>query len=178
MRYSPCWRGGLAVLIVLLGFMAPALAAQADDSQPDSYAPGEVLVKLTSSMYLRAIASTYHLRLPKNGAAQLDRQPIYRLEIADGASPRDKADKLQRDRRILYAEPNYIGSLPEARQRSSWAVGGDAGDYSVQWAPAALRLSEAHEKSRGANIIVATLDTGVDPTIRRWSIILYPATTL
>jgi subtilisin family serine protease len=43
-------------------------------------------------------------------------------------------------------------------------VGGDASDYAVQWAPAALRLPEAHTISLGANIIVATLDTGVDAT--------------
>jgi thermitase len=62
----------------------------------------------------------------------------------------------------VYAEPNYIGELPEARQRSSWVVGDGVAGYAAQWAPSALRLPEAHAITSGANVIVAVLDTGVD----------------
>ena len=161
------WRRGLVVLVVLLVLFGSSPSAASADSgyaQSGDYVPNEVLVKLNPLANLRAIEAAYHLKAPEQGVLQLDRQPIYRFEIADGASPLDKADKLQRDWRVVYAEPNYIGDLPEARQRSSWVVGGDAGDYAVQWAPTALRLPEAHTISRGANITVATLDTGVDVT--------------
>ena len=164
MRIASFWYRGLILLALLIGCAVPAASAQESPTQSDDFVPNEVLVKLTSTLRLRAIASSYHLKIPQKAPAQLGRQPIYRLEITDGTSPTDMASKLRGDRRVIYAEPNYIGDLPEARQRSSWVVGGDAGVYATQWAPEALRLPEAQTVTRGANVIVATLDTGVDPT--------------
>jgi len=161
------WRRGLVVLAVLFGFGASAVSAapfHSNSYQSDDYVPNEVLVKLNPSVDLRTFMAAHHLKLSQEAPFQLDRQPIYRFEITDGRSPLDKASKLLRDRRVVYAEPDYIGILPEARQRSSWVVGGDADEYAVQWAPAALRLPEAHTITRGANILVATLDTGADMT--------------
>jgi subtilisin family serine protease len=164
MHYLSIWRRGLVVLMLLFGFSASVTSARPNSSELIDYVPNEVLVKLNPSVDQRALMAVYHLKVPQNGPAQLDQQPIYRFEITDGKSPLDKASKLQHDRRVIYAEPDYIGDLPEAQQRSSWVVGGDADDYAEQWAPAALRLPEAHTVSRGAGIIVATLDTGVDTT--------------
>ncbi|MFV9506350.1 MAG: S8 family serine peptidase [Oscillochloridaceae bacterium umkhey_bin13] len=57
---------------------------------------------------------------------------------------------------------------PQAAQRSSWAVGDEHGDpelaYASQWALAATELPAAHARSQGVGVIVAILDTGVDPT--------------
>ncbi len=36
------------------------------------------------------------------------------------------------------------------------------GDYVAQWAPGTMHLVEAHRVRRGAGVIVAVLDTGVD----------------
>src|SRR5919206_3501667 len=46
--------------------------------------------------------------------------------------------------------------------RASSPDGGGAGQYAGQWAPTTLRLKEAHKVTRGAGMIVAVLDTGVD----------------
>jgi thermitase len=163
MHFLSNWLRGLAVLGLLFGFGASVTSANSNSDQSNDFVPNEVLVKLNPSADRRAFMTANHLKLPEKGPAQLDNQPIYRFEITDGKSPLDKASKLKRDRRVVYAEPDYIGDLPEAQQRSSWVVG-DAAEYAVQWAPAALRLPEAHTISRGAGIIVATLDTGVDVT--------------
>ena len=164
MRFASFWYRGLLLALLLAVCAVPVASAREFATQSDDFVPNELLVKLTSTTKLRAITSSYHLRVPQQARTQLDHQPIYRLEITDGTSPVDMAAKLKGDRRVIYAEPNYIGDLPEARQRSSWVVGSDAGVYVSQWAPAALRLPEAQTVTQGAKIIVATLDTGVDPT--------------
>ena len=120
MRHLSIWQRGLATLLLLLGFAIPAAPAQVAAAPSAEYSPNEVLVKLNPSANLRAIAASHRLKLPQPATDQLDLQPIYRLQIADGATPTDKAAELLGDRMVIYAEPDYVGELPEARQRSSW----------------------------------------------------------
>jgi hypothetical protein len=134
-------------------------------SQPDvaeAYAPDEVVVKLLNANDLAAVALANGLDPTPRG--QFGTRPIFRLRILDGSDPLVKAGQLQPgDTRVQYAEPNYITQSPEARRgRTSWVVGGDAGEYAAQYAPATIRLNEAHARSRGAQTTVAVLDTGVD----------------
>jgi subtilisin family serine protease len=162
MRHRSPWLRGLAAVLLLCCATLPAVPVRADSESSAGYRPGEVLVRLNPSTNLRAFAATHRLKVPRPSADQLDQQPIYRFEIADGETPPAKADELANDRMVIYAEPDYVGELPEARQRSSWAVGDDIGSYAAQWAPVALRLPEAHRVTRGANVTVAILDTGAD----------------
>jgi thermitase len=155
---------GLLAVIVTLAFGAPAAAARASTDQLGDYVPDEVLVKLNPGVDVRAVAARNGLKTTPNSLDQINQHPIYRLLIADGTPPPQKAAELTKSLQALYAEPNYIGGLPEARQRSSWAVGSSAGDYTQQWVPAKLRLPQAHTVTRGADVIVAVLDTGVDRT--------------
>jgi thermitase len=119
-------------------------------------------VRLSPSANPHAVAAVHRLKQPQSASDQLDDQPIYHFEIADGATSANKAAELMRDRNVIYAEPNYVGMLPEARQRSSWVVVDSIGGDATQWAPAALQLPEAHAITRGANVTVAILDTGAD----------------
>lgn len=162
MRHLSIWQRGLPAALLLLGFAVPAVSAPAIAAPVADYSPNEVVVKLNPSANLRAVAAAHRLKLPQSAADQLDLQPIYRLQIADGATPTAKAAELTGDGRVAYAEPNYVSELPEARQRSSWVVGDGIGGYAAQWAPAALRLPEAHTITRGADVTVAILDTGAD----------------
>ncbi len=143
----------LLVLILLL-FAAAPLQARDEDA-----VPGEVLVKLLQSSDLAAIAATYHL--DPTPLAQFGARPIFRLHIADGASPTDRAAALTADPRVLYAEPNFLNATPEGRSRVSWARG-DPSDYTAQWAPQRLGLPAAQAVSRGAGVVVAVLDGGFD----------------
>lgn len=152
-------------LICLCAAVLVAGPVWADDDDDDGgstavYVPGQVVVKLKLAADLPAVASAYRL-----DPAPLDRfgsRPIYRLRILDGTSPPSRATQLANDRRVAYAEPNYLGQTPEGTQDSSWAGGGDAGGYSTQWAGPAVRLQQAHQVTRGAGVTVAVLDTGVD----------------
>jgi thermitase len=139
-------------------------SAWAEDRPPPEYVPAEVLVRLTSDAHLPAVVRQHHLR-PRGGRYErLAGLPLYRFALAEGASPDNVAAQMTSDARILYAEPNYTGQLPEARQRSSWTVGEDDGPgaYASQWAPQHLQLAAAHLTTRGEGVTIALLDTGVD----------------
>jgi thermitase len=155
---SRCRLGAIVVL-----FAASILIVQASEDPALDYVPGEIVVKLFNPADLAAVATMYDLDpVP---LAQFGTRPIYRLQITDGMPPPDKAVRLLADpqRRIQYAEPNFEAETPEGRQRISWSRGGDTGEYIEQWAGERIRLSEAHKITRGEGVIVAVLDTGVDP---------------
>lgn len=154
-------RLGLAAILVL-GLLMPMSTTLHADAGQDTFVPGEVILKLTSAAHLSGVTQAYGL-----AAQPLDQfgtRPIFRMQITDGAQPPDRAAQLTTDPRVQYAEPNYLEQTPEGRQRVSWGKGGDSGEYAGQWAGANIRLPEAQAVTRGAGIIVAVLDTGVDRT--------------
>ena len=115
-------------LLMLLA--TPTAAVYADDDRPaGNFVPNELLVKINPSADIRALMAAYNLQTPSAADARLEQQPIYHLRIGDGTAPLRKADQLLHDRRVVYAEPNYIGALPETRQRGSWVVGDGVGAY-------------------------------------------------
>jgi thermitase len=130
------------------------------------YAPGEVVVKLFNAGDLAAVAAANGLDPAPRG--QFGTRPIFLLGILDGSDPQVKAGQLRPasgsggDPRVEYAEPNYEARDPESRGRGSWVIGDeDAASYAEQWAPARIRLPEAHRQALGTGVTVAVLDTGV-----------------
>lgn len=158
------WQRSLILLTSITAMLVTGLTAplRTQAGGQDASMPGEVVVQLALGADLSAVARQYGL-----DPAPIDKfvfQPTYRLRILDGSSPKDKAEALQNDGRVVYAEVNSIGQVPEGRARVLWASGGDAGLYVNQWAPAVIRLAEGHTMTRGAGIRIAVLDTGVDFT--------------
>lgn len=128
---------------------------------PPPAAATEVVVQLRSGASVDALAAAYGLQV----LDQFGRRPIWRLGLPAQASVDATVDALTRDARVLAAEPNVESEAPETSRRNRndpWAIGGDAGSYATQWAPSALRLSQAHALSQGTGVRVAVLDTGVD----------------
>ncbi|HWE62867.1 MAG TPA: S8 family serine peptidase [Chloroflexota bacterium] len=150
---------GLAVLAALLGVLPRASHAQPG---PPTLVPGEIEVQLAQASDLPAVAAAYGL--DPTPLDQFGSRSIYLLRILSSASPNDLTASMLRDIRVVYAEPNLLFQSPEARQAYSWAVGGDAGSYVAQWAPAAMQLPAAQAVTRGADVTVAVLDTGDDLT--------------
>lgn len=125
---------------------------------PNASLPGEVLVQLNVGADVNALVAAY----PLGVIEQFGKRPIWRLRVATGTSTDSVISALRSDARIRFAEPNFEHETPEGRRRSGWAVGGDAGSFVAQWAPASVRLPEAHAHSVGSGIRVAVLDTGID----------------
>src|ERR1044072_970170 len=93
---------------LLLIFPQPAVV-RADGSDND-YVPGEVVVMLSSTAALQAVATQYGFSPAPLG--QFGSRPIYRLKITDGASAQQKVTTLKSDPqlRVIYAEPNYLAN--------------------------------------------------------------------
>jgi subtilisin family serine protease len=154
---------GLALLLITLWQGPKSAAAEAQDHRP-SYRSSEVIVRLRPSVNPQAFAASAGLRLGEQKNNQLPGQPIYRFEIADGSSPSDKAAGLAARSAVIYAEPDYIGQVPEATGRSSWVVGSGVKVYASQWAVERISLPAAQAINTGAGVTVAILDTGADLT--------------
>jgi subtilisin family serine protease len=148
-------------MLTLIALLTVGGSEQPIHAQDDAdYMPGEIVLKLQQPGDLPGVAADF--RLDPTPLGQFGTRPIYRLRILDEASPPEKAENLSQDSRVLYAEPNYIQQTPEGQQRVSWARGGDSDEYAEQWAGAFIGLPAAHSVTRGAGMIVAVLDTGVD----------------
>lgn len=120
--------------------------------------PGEIMLKLRVADAITPLLAKYGLTIKGRFGAR----PIFRLAFA--TPPADvhavlAALLLEPD--VLLAEENAINASPEARKNRVWAIG-TAQDFAQQWAPAALRLADAHKVSTGAGVRIAVLDTGVD----------------
>jgi subtilisin family serine protease len=149
----------IAFLFLSISLIQPASVRGVSD---DDHSPEEVIVKLANSADLPAVAAAYGL--DPTPIDHFGSRPIYQLRILDGTSPDDKAEALLTDpqARVVYAEPNFESQTPESRGRVRWSVGGSSGEFAAQWAGAKIRLSLAHQTTRGAGVTVAVLDTGVD----------------
>ena len=152
-RCAQAWRlvrGCVATALAVLAL--PAWAQVADPA-----VPGEVLVKLRSSADLQALTQRHGLSLK----SRFGTRPIYRLGVVGNVAVADKIAALLLDPAVLLAEPNSVHGSPEGRKGLVWAVG-SAQAYATQWAPAAIRLAQAHRRGVGSGVRVAVLDTGVD----------------
>jgi subtilisin family serine protease len=119
-----------------------------------------VVVQLAPGTAIGPIAGSLGLTVKD----QLGTRPIHLLELPAGAELDPVLAALRQAPGVVLAEEDEASVSPEAVKSSIWAIGGDAGTYAAQWAPAALRLPEAHARSTGAGVRVAVLDTGVDMT--------------
>lgn len=106
-----------------------------------------------------AVESEYGLvRLGEVGTYEVCRVP-------SGSDPVLVSQTLQADTRVGWAEPNYLLEPAETRGHS-WAFDDgylNATGYEDQSATARLGLAQAHALSTGRGILVAVLDTGVNP---------------
>ncbi len=90
---------------------------------------------------------------------------IYLLTLDGTANLADVLDKLDDDARILVSEPDYTAESPEGDPAGQPVLGGDiVASIATQPALGPLALPAAHAISTGAGIVVAVVDTGVDPT--------------
>jgi hypothetical protein len=131
-----------------------APTATSDDSDP-------VLLAWQSNdpALTMAVESDYGLaRVATLGASQVCAVPA-------GTTPLSLAATMTTDPRVFWAEPVWIAETAESRGHS-WAFddGSDLTEgYHDQTAAQRVGLAQAQMRSRGENVLVAVLDTGIDP---------------
>jgi len=137
----------LALWAALCGLSSAAGAAQ----------PDEIIVKYHTSSRIAdhgevARRTGRHLevvRLEDLGSSEAEDARASRL--------REKIRQIRRDRNVLYAEPNFRGRFEQVLS----PVPNDPG-YSSQWWLPTVGDREIWALGRGAGVVVAVIDTGVD----------------
>jgi subtilisin family serine protease len=94
----------------------------------------------------------------------LPEENFYLVYIEGIEDLEDYAAQMTEDPAVSIAEANYYLPSPEAvRQMVIAAVGGTWEEYADQELTGRIGLDEAHQASLGAGVVVAILDTGLDP---------------
>jgi thermitase len=138
----------------------------------DPLVPGELMVRAESPKALSAALAALSASFTGVGVLQqIEGRPIYLVgyELSPTQVP-DDVDAviatLIKQGHLVWGELNYEGQTGEGRTDSLWlsslGVGVDA--YHAQYAVPLLGVDAAHARSRGAGVIVAVLDTGIDAT--------------
>ena len=155
----------LAVVVVLLGLTPASVKRAAAETQ--SYRASEITVMLRPN----ANINSFNARHRSYVLEQLPGANMYRLGWDGGASVEDKLSEVRTDADLLVADRNYLLRSPEVRQVShafldqvSHAFLDNQSPASFYGQPAMqnLHLSEAQSYTRGANVRVAVIDTGID----------------
>ena len=170
-RYLPLFAllTAVAAALLCLSLAGPASADDDDDDGGEAVAR-QVVVSFKPGTTNAAIASfnrKYNTRtiqrLPGGGKMHLLRTPR-------GVDPARLAARMRNDSRVLYAEPNFRAGAPEGSKYHRANPGGqpdtgasDPTRYENQYAVDNLNLTEAHDASTGAGVVVAVIDTGVQP---------------
>lgn len=119
--------------------------------------PDEIIVKYRSSSRL-ADHGKVARRLGKHvDVVKQDERPRSESETSRSRRLRQKIDQIRLDSNVLYAEPNFLGHFAETVP----AAPNDA-SYSSQWWLPAVGDREMWALGRGAGVIVAVIDSGVD----------------
>ena len=135
----------------------------------DAYVENEVLVVLHDDVESRMGDSFFDslpLRTVRN--PHLNWGTLHRMYITDGTSVEAMVERLSADPGVRFAEPNYLLIFQEAPYFPNdpmWE-GSDPGDDprdSVydQWGPAKLGADIVWNDTKGADVIVAVIDTGI-----------------
>ena len=163
--------------LLFLGFL---LFGESSGQTTCDAIPKQVIVNVINPSDISAVATQYGLEITP--IDQIGSPPSYRMRIRDDntQTPCAIQTAMQGDVRIAASEVNRrlssieLEELPWTIGHSwavghSWAIGGSVKGYRRNRFPATIRLAEAHQINRGTRVdngqpvVVAVLDTGIDP---------------
>jgi subtilisin family serine protease len=155
----------LALLMVAL-FQGLSPVVNAQWGKPN-FESGEIVVSLQPWADINAFNARY-------GTKTKDRMPgtkQYLLTFSASTGILGKLILMNFDPRVIFAGPNFIYQHAEVRQRSQAFIdqrsqafidGDSPVNFYGQPSVLRLRLTEAHQISRGRGVRVAVIDTGID----------------
>lgn len=153
-------RAPVALLLVGAALLLISLPGDAFCWDETSHVPGQICLVLEGDGLIEGVLARY-------GIVLIEGEPdegLFLVTCPRGVSPEEFAAILAGDPEVEIAEPNYRIEMPEAiRQMVMGAIGGEWADYEDQAMAERIGLDAAHAIGRGAGVVVAVLDTGIDP---------------
>jgi subtilisin family serine protease len=140
------------------GVLQPDGAVLATRLRVDDYEDGEIIVRLENSATLPALLDDYDLELRSE---PLKSAHIYRLGTSDDEP--DLVEKVAQEPGVIWAELNYVQSVPEGEGYKTWKWGGPGAPagYTARDVYAQVGLPRVAGHFDGSGTVVAVLDTGV-----------------
>jgi subtilisin family serine protease len=129
----------------------------------DTVVPGQAMVRLLPEGSIESVNARHGTRTLE----AIEEERVYLLGLPEGSSVEAVVAELRTDPEVSTAAPNGQVGIPEAQGRSTMAFADpslDVADYTDQEAITRIHAPDAWADSRGAGVIVAVLDTGVDLT--------------
>ncbi len=118
------------------------------------YDPKRVLVELSldaDATLPAKIAADYNLTIEERRLMSLLKAQFVRYQLPVGLSVHEAIRVFDVDPRIENSQPNFLFSLADETAANS-----------IQYAPAKIRVDEAHQIAKGRDVLVAIIDTGID----------------
>ncbi len=129
----------------------------------------EVVLQLSADVkpeQLAAVAKELGLVVIASESVGLLARTVYRFQITNGKSVTEIIRALETKNITAFAQPNYVYTLtqaaPETSAQETASVSHTHGD-SEQYVIPKLRLQETHAIARGSNVLVAVIDSAIDP---------------
>lgn len=146
------------------GVRQPDGSVAADRFRLDDYESGQVVVRLQDELTdvdLKVFSAKYGLTYLETWSTPGN---IYLFGVAED-DEKNSANRLLSagDKRVVWAEPNYVFSVPQGDGYKTWAWGGpiEPDAYTGQSAYLQMGLGYEAKQYQGDGVIVAVLDTGI-----------------
>jgi subtilisin family serine protease len=129
------------------------------------YVPDEIVVEVASStgpQQINALTQRFRLAVLETVDFRLGNSTLLRLRIPDRRSVPAVVRALETDAGVLFAQPNYLFALLEDNPPATVAAAAPGEADQGQYVLKKINLPEAHQLARGAKVLVAVIDSGVD----------------
>lgn len=125
----------------------------------DEYEDGEIIVRLQDASYLDAIVNEFDVTLT---STVLSSANIYLFTTDEGVE-RDLVERIAGAPGVIWAEVNYVNSVPEDDGYKTWGWGGieEPAAYVNQHAYQQIHWGIRNRVYDGDGVVVAVMDTGV-----------------
>lgn len=144
----------------------PPVAAAAAASAGDDFEPGEVLVEIAGpapqTIANRLVQQFRLIPLAQTQLAMLG-VSLYRFRIPASSTVEETVAALTQQQGVASAQPNALYRLNgDARTAATGTPPTGAANRLPQYALDLIEAGKAHTISRGSNVLVAIIDTGID----------------